>query len=104
MYGDAVAIDNLSFQLDKGEIAGFLGPNGTGKISTMLILSAYLPATTGTARIAGYDIRDESMAVLKSISHLPENQPLYPNITVVDFLNFVARIKGVDHGNRKKSR
>ncbi len=100
MYGSTPAIADLSFQVDAGEIVGFLGPNGAGKTTTMRILSAYLPATSGTAKIAGYDVHDESLAVRQNIGYLPERLPLYPEMTVEGFLDFVAQIKGINAGDR----
>ncbi|MGB2923839.1 MAG: ABC transporter ATP-binding protein [Limnothrix sp.] len=100
MYGKTPAIADLSFQVETGEIVGFLGPNGAGKTTTMRILSAYLPATTGTARIAGHDVHADSMAVRQCLGYLPENPPLYRDMTVESFLHFVARIKGISNGDR----
>ena len=94
-YGSTDAIKNVSFTVEPGEILGFLGPNGAGKTTTMRILTGYLPATTGTARVAGKDVHSESMAVRQNIGYLPETPPLYPEMTVEGFLHFVARIKGV---------
>jgi ABC-2 type transport system ATP-binding protein len=94
-YGQARAVNDISFKVEKGEILGFLGPNGAGKTTTMRILTGYLPATGGTARIAGFDVFEQSMDVRKRIGYLPETPPLYPEMTVEDYLTFVARIKGV---------
>jgi len=94
-YGQARAVQDISFQVAKGEILGFLGPNGAGKTTTMRILTGYLPATSGTARICGYDVFDNSLEVRKRIGYLPEVPPLYPEMTVEDYLTFVSRIKGV---------
>lgn len=94
-YGQARAVNDISFKVEKGEILGFLGPNGAGKTTTMRILTGYLPATGGTARIAGYDVFEQSMEVRKRIGYLPETPPLYPEMTVEAYLTFVARIKGV---------
>ena len=94
-YGQARAVNDISFKVEKGEILGFLGPNGAGKTTTMRILTGYLPATGGTARIAGFDVFEQSMEVRKRIGYLPETPPLYPDMTVSDYLTFVARIKGV---------
>ena len=99
-YGSTDAIKNVSFRVEPGEILGFLGPNGAGKTTTMRILTGYLPATTGTARVAGKDVHSESMAVRQSIGYLPETPPLYPEMTVEGFLHFVACIKGVSAGDR----
>jgi ABC-2 type transport system ATP-binding protein len=100
IYGSTTAITDVDFQVEKGEILGFLGPNGAGKTTTMRILSGYIPATTGTARIAGYDVHQQSLEVRRRIGYLPENPPLYPEMTVESFLHFVARIKGVASGDR----
>jgi ABC-2 type transport system ATP-binding protein len=95
-YGTARAVNDISFRVEKGEILGFLGPNGAGKTTTMRILTGYLPATEGTARIAGFDVFEQSMEVRKRIGYLPETPPLYPEMRISDYLTFVARIKGVD--------
>jgi ABC-2 type transport system ATP-binding protein len=94
-YGQARAVNDISFKVEKGEILGFLGPNGAGKTTTMRILTGYLPATGGTARVAGFDVFEDSMEVRKRIGYLPEVPPLYPDMNVSDYLAFVARIKGV---------
>jgi len=99
-YGSTPAIQDVTFEVEKGEIMGFLGPNGAGKTTTMRILTGYLPATSGTAKIAGFDVHEDSLAVRKRIGYLPETPPLYPEMTVEDFLHFVARIKGVSAGDR----
>jgi ABC-2 type transport system ATP-binding protein len=101
IYGSTAAISDVDFTVKKGEILGFLGPNGAGKTTTMRILSGYIPATTGTARIAGYDVHQQSLEVRRRIGYLPENPPLYPEMTVESFLDFVARIKGISSGDRK---
>lgn len=98
-YGQARAVNDISFTVEKGEILGFLGPNGAGKTTTMRILTGYLPATSGTARIAGYDVFEQSMEVRRRIGYLPETPPIYPEMSIEDYLAFVARIKGVDAGN-----
>jgi ABC-2 type transport system ATP-binding protein len=100
IYGSTVAIDDVDFSVKQGEILGFLGPNGAGKTTTMRILAGFIPATTGTARVAGYDVHSQSMQVRQNIGYLPENPPLYPEMTVEGFLDFVARIKGVVAGER----
>ncbi|MBD2260166.1 ABC transporter ATP-binding protein [Pseudanabaena sp. FACHB-2040] len=99
-YGSTAAIRDVTFRVEPGEILGFLGPNGAGKTTTMRILSGYLPATEGTARIAGYDVHTDSMAVRQRIGYLPESPPLYPEMTVEGFLHFVGQIKGVAAGSR----
>ncbi|HEX9000421.1 MAG TPA: ABC transporter ATP-binding protein [Blastocatellia bacterium] len=101
-YGQARAVNDISFKVEKGEILGFLGPNGAGKTTTMRILTGYLPATGGTARVAGYDVFDDSMEVRKRIGYLPETPPLYPDMSISDYLAFVARIKGVEAGDLPK--
>ncbi|MEB3231949.1 MAG: ABC transporter ATP-binding protein [Leptolyngbyaceae bacterium] len=100
LYGASPAIQDVTFAVEEGEILGFLGPNGAGKTTTMRILTGYLPATKGTARIAGFDVHDDSMAVRRRIGYLPETPPLYPDMTVAGFLHFVAQIKGVAAGDR----
>jgi ABC-2 type transport system ATP-binding protein len=94
-YGKNVAVNDISFNVGKGEILGFLGPNGAGKTTTMRILTGYLPATSGSARIASFDVFDQSMEVRRRIGYLPENPPLYPDMNVHAYLEFVARIKSV---------
>lgn len=99
-YGSTNAIADVSFSVEAGEIMGFLGPNGAGKTTTMRILSGYLPATSGTARVAGFDVHENSFSVRQRIGYLPETPPLYPDMTIEGFLFFVARIKGVPAGDR----
>ena len=101
-YGSTIAIADLSFQVEPGEIMGFLGPNGAGKTTTMRILSGYLPASGGTARIAGHDVHEDLMAVRQKIGYLPETPPLYPEMTVEGYLYFVSRIKLVSAGDRDR--
>lgn len=101
IYGSTTAIKNVSFAVQQGEILGFLGPNGAGKTTTMRILSGYLPATSGRAKIAGYEVHENSMAVRQLIGYLPETPPLYPEMTVEGFLYFVTRIKRVAAGDRE---
>jgi ABC-2 type transport system ATP-binding protein len=102
-YGNLTAVDHISFSVNKGEILGFLGPNGAGKTTTMRILTGFLPATSGTARVAGFDVTQNSLDVRRHIGYLPETPPLYPDMTVGTYLDFVARIKGVP-GERRKGR
>ncbi len=94
-YGPRRAIDNLSFQIDKGEVVGFLGPNGAGKSTTMNILACILPASSGTVRICGHDVFENSLEVRRRIGYLPENPPLYQDMTVVDYLKFTALLRQV---------
>jgi ABC-2 type transport system ATP-binding protein len=100
VFGQTSAVDHVSFKVQKGEILGFLGPNGAGKTTTMRMLTGYLPATSGSARIAGFDVADQSMEVRKRIGYLPETPPLYTEMTVESYLRFVARIKGVPAASR----
>ncbi|MEH2450611.1 ABC transporter ATP-binding protein [Nostoc sp.] len=100
IYGSTPAITDVTFSVEPGEILGLLGPNGAGKTTTMRILAGYLPATNGNARIAGYDVHENSLAVRQRIGYLPETPPLYPEMTVEGFLHFVAQIKGVPAGDR----
>ncbi len=101
-YGQKPAIQNVTFNVEKGEVLGFLGPNAAGKTTTMRILTCYMPATSGTANVAGFDVFDQSMEVRKRIGYLPENPPLYPEMTVESYLKFVGKIKGVDSKDLKK--
>jgi ABC-2 type transport system ATP-binding protein len=94
-YGSVTAVDHVSFTVNKGEILGFLGPNGAGKTTTMRILTGFMPATSGTAHIAGFDVTTDSLDVRRHIGYLPEAPPLYPDMTVETYLDFVARIKNV---------
>ncbi|MEM9244372.1 MAG: ABC transporter ATP-binding protein [Cyanobacteria bacterium P01_F01_bin.153] len=102
IYGSTTVLNDVTFTVEPGQILGFLGPNGAGKTTTMRILTGYLPATEGTARVAGFDVHEKSIAVRKRIGYLPEAPPLYPEMTVEGFLHFVARIKGVPSGNRRE--
>jgi len=101
-YGPKQAISNISFKVNKGEIVGLLGPNAAGKTTTMRILTCYMPPTSGSATVGGYDIFEQSLEVRKITGYLPENPPLYTELTVDDYLNFVAKIKGIEK-NRIKS-
>ena len=94
-YGSVTAVDQVSFTVNKGEILGFLGPNGAGKTTTMRILTGYMPATSGTARVAGFDVFEDSLEVRRHIGYLPEVPPLYPDMAVETYLDFVLRIKNV---------
>jgi ABC-2 type transport system ATP-binding protein len=94
-FGGRPAVRDVSFQVKQGEILGFLGPNGAGKTTTMRILTCYMPATSGTARVDGFDVFDQSLEVRRRIGYLPENPPLYNEMTVRSYLDFVGRIKGV---------
>lgn len=95
-YGPKQAISNVSFKVNKGEILGLLGPNAAGKTTTMRILTCYMPPTSGTATVGGFDIFEQSLDVRKITGYLPENPPLYSDLTVEDYLKFVAKIKGIE--------
>lgn len=100
-YGQVVAVDNISFNVNKGEILGFLGPNGAGKSTTMNIITGYLPSTSGTVKVDGYDIMTHPGEVKKRIGYLPEAPPLYRDMTVMEFLTFVSNLKNVPKKNQK---
>jgi ABC-2 type transport system ATP-binding protein len=97
-YDRTVAVDNISFEVEKGQIVGFLGPNGAGKTTTMRVLTCFLPPTSGTAMVAGFDVLQNPMDVKKRIGYLPETPPLYPEMEVAEFLNFAGKLKGVASG------
>jgi gliding motility-associated transport system ATP-binding protein len=101
-YGPVPAIQDVSFTVEKGQIVGFLGPNGAGKTTTMRILSCFMPASGGTARVAGYDVFEQSLEVRRRIGYLPENVPLYADMTVDAYLDFVANIKGLGRSERRR--
>jgi len=101
-YGNHIAVDQLSFTVDKGQILGFLGPNGAGKSTTMNIITGYISATEGTVKVNGIDVFEEPEEVKKMIGYLPEFPPLYPELTVLEYLNFVAELKKVKQSERKK--
>jgi gliding motility-associated transport system ATP-binding protein len=94
-YATKTAIEGMSFQVEKGEILGFLGPNGAGKTTTMRIITGFMPASDGTVRVDGFDVFDNPLDVRRRIGYLPENPPLYLEMTVTGYLRFVAKIKGV---------
>jgi len=94
-YGELIAVDRVSFTAREGEILGFLGPNGAGKTTTMRVITGFLPATEGTVEVDGFDIFENSHEVRKRIGYLPENPPIYADMSVTGYLQFVARIKGV---------
>ncbi|MCK5688360.1 ABC transporter ATP-binding protein, partial [Myxococcota bacterium] len=101
-YRDIKAIEDISFSLGKGEIVGLLGPNGAGKTTTMKILTGFMPASSGKAVVAGFDVFEQPMEVKKRVGYLPETPPLYPDLTVREYLHFVARLKGLG-GKKLKS-
>ncbi|HTQ53950.1 MAG TPA: ATP-binding cassette domain-containing protein [Bryobacteraceae bacterium] len=94
-YARTIAVDNISFEVEKGQIVGFLGPNGAGKTTTMRVLTCYLPPTTGTATVAGFDVLENPLEVKRHIGYLPETPPLYPEMEVSEYLVFVGRLKGI---------
>ncbi len=102
-YGKNKAVEDLSFEIQKGEIVGFLGPNGAGKTTTMRVLTCFHPATSGEAKVAGFDVFKEAQKVKEKIGYLPETPPLYKEMKVRDYLNFVAKIKGVPFSQVKKN-
>src|SRR4051812_29562577 len=96
MYGTRTAVNDLSFEVQKGEIVGFLGPNGAGKSTTMKILTGFMPATSGQAKIAGYDVFENPIEVKRNVGFLPETPPVYPEMTVSEYLDFAAHLHGVE--------
>ncbi len=100
-YGSRTAVNDLSFEVNKGEIVGFLGPNGAGKSTTMKILTGFMPATSGTAKVAGFDVFENPIEVKRNVGFLPETPPVYPEMTVRDYLEFAAALHGVASANIK---
>jgi ABC-2 type transport system ATP-binding protein len=100
-YGPFTAVDDVSFKVERGEILGFLGPNGAGKTTTMRVLTGYMPPTDGKALVAGYDVSEQPLEAKRRTGYLPETPPLYPEMTVSEYLMFCSRIKGVPRGDRK---
>jgi len=101
-YGDFPAIENISFTVNKGEILGFLGPNAAGKTTTMRVLTGFMPPTSGTARIAGFDVVYQSLEARRRIGYLPETVPLYTEMTVKDYLDFMGRLRGMNKQWRRR--
>lgn len=99
-YGLTRAVDRISFSVDKGRVVGFLGPNGAGKSTTMKMLACYIPPTSGSARVAGFDVFHQSMLVRQNLGYLPENVPLYPEMKVREYLDFRARLRQIDRSQR----
>lgn len=102
LFGNHVAVDNISFNAEKGEILGFLGPNGAGKSTTMRMITGFFPPTSGTVIIGGSDILSQSIAARKKIGYLPENAPVYPDMTVCNYLDFCAEIRGFSGGTKAR--
>jgi ABC-2 type transport system ATP-binding protein len=101
-YARTVAVDHISFEVQKGQIVGFLGPNGAGKTTTMRILTCFLPPTDGSANVAGFDVLEQPMEVKKRIGYLPESPPVYPEMEVREYLSFVGKLKGMSGANLAK--
>jgi ABC-2 type transport system ATP-binding protein len=101
-FGPVLAVDRISFQVARGELVGLLGPNGAGKTSTMRILTTYLPATSGTASVGGFDVRTQSMEARDQIGYLPESVPLYPEMRVEEYLEFRGKLKGLARASRQQ--
>jgi len=100
-YGRTLAVDNISFEVQKGQIVGFLGPNGAGKTTTMRILTCFLPPTAGAAQVAGFDVVNQPLEVKKRVGYLPENPPLYGELDVEGYLGFVGKLKGIRNADLK---
>ncbi|MCC6486714.1 MAG: ATP-binding cassette domain-containing protein, partial [Candidatus Hydrogenedentes bacterium] len=101
LYGSVAAIEDVSFEVAQGEIIGFLGPNGAGKSTTMRILTGFTPATSGSAKVAGFHVEDHPVEVKRRLGYMPENVPLYPEMLVASFLSYVADVKGVPRRDKK---
>src|SRR5881396_1283063 len=101
-YGPTVAVSDVSFEVQKGEVLGFLGPNGAGKTTTMRVITGYLPPTEGKVSVAGFDVLESPIEAKRRTGYLPENPPVYPDMTVSEYLGFVARIKAVPRAEVKK--
>jgi len=101
VFGQTVAVDRISFEVASGQIVGFLGPNGAGKSTTLRMLTCYLPPTSGTATVAGFDIFHQSRDVRQKLGYLPENCPLYSEMKVEEYLDFRGRLRGLDRGERQ---
>lgn len=100
-FGRTVAVDGISFTVERGEVVGFLGPNGAGKTTTLRVLTCYHPATSGTAEVAGHDVFSESVQVRRAVGYLPENVPIYHDLRVEEYLTYRAALKGVPRGERR---
>ncbi len=100
-YGDVQALSGVSFHVDRGEIVGVLGPNGAGKTTAMKILTCFMPPSSGTASVAGHDIFDDPLAVKRSVGYLPEEPPVYGELTVAEYLAYAGRLKGLGRGDLK---
>ncbi len=103
-YGNYLAVDDISFEVKKGEILGFLGPNGAGKSTTMKIITTYMPPTSGTVSVDGFDVEENSLDVRKKLGYLPELNPLYNDMNVVDYLDYIAALDGISKDKIKSRR
>jgi ABC-2 type transport system ATP-binding protein len=101
-YARTIAVDQISFEVTKGQIVGFLGPNGAGKTTTMRMLTCFLPPSAGTASVAGFDVLEQPLEVKKHIGYLPETPPIYPEMETVEYLKFVGKLKGLRGGDLQK--
>src|SRR5271165_644687 len=101
-YAHTVAVDQISFEVAKGQIVGFLGPNGAGKTTTMRMLTCFLPPSAGTATVAGFDVLEQPLEVKKRIGYLPETPPIYPEMETAEYLKFVGRLKGLSGADLQK--
>ena len=101
LYGEQKAVDDISFEVKPGEILGFLGPNGAGKSTTMKILTCFIPQSSGTAKVCGYDVNEKSIDVRKNVGYLPEHNPLYTEMYVKEYLEFAARLNGMKHADKR---
>jgi ABC-2 type transport system ATP-binding protein len=100
-YGPTLAVSDVTFQAQKGEVLGFLGPNGAGKTTTMRVITGYLPPSEGRVRVAGYDVAEQPLEAKRRTGYLPESPPVYPDMTVTEYLAFVGRIKGISRRDLK---
>src|SRR5207248_4629107 len=98
-YARNLAVDHISFEVQKGEIVGFLGPNGAGKTTTMRMLTCFLPPSAGTATVAGFDVLEQPLEVKRRIGYLPETPPIYPEMETAEYLKFVGKLKGLSGAN-----
>src|SRR5438128_8904119 len=101
-YGPINAVDDISCEVSRREIVGCLGPNGAGKSTTLQILTSYLPATSGRANVAGFDVRSQAMEVRQNMGYLPQSVPIYPEMRVEEYLDYRAKLKGVDRAQRSQ--
>src|ERR1700692_4186610 len=101
-YARKVAVDNISFEIEKGQVVGFLGPNGAGKTTTMRVLTCFLPPSSGSANVAGFDVVEQPMEVKRRIGYLPKTPPLYPEMEVEEYLTFVAKLKVLPSADIKR--